>query len=152
MYDKAKTHVRSTGGDSSYFSVEMGLHQGSAHSPFLFALVMDELTRSIQGEVPWCMLFVDNIVLVDESHSGVQDKLEVLSHTLESKGFRLSRTKTQYMEYKFNDASQDSEVDVMLDSQAIPKKRSFKYLGSIIQGNGKLDDDITHRIGAGWIQ
>ncbi|KAG5596494.1 hypothetical protein H5410_037726 [Solanum commersonii] len=29
----------------------MGLHRGSVLSPFLFALVMDELTRSIQEEV-----------------------------------------------------------------------------------------------------
>ena len=52
MYDGAKTRVRTVGGDSDYFPVEMGLHQGSVLSPFLFALVMDELTRSIQEEVP----------------------------------------------------------------------------------------------------
>ncbi|KAF3663991.1 hypothetical protein FXO38_10363 [Capsicum annuum] len=35
-------------------AVEMGLHQGPVLSPFLFALMMDELTQSIQDEVPWC--------------------------------------------------------------------------------------------------
>ena len=55
MYDGAKTRVRTVGGDSEPFPVEMGLHQGSVLSPFLFALVMDELTRSIQEEVPWCI-------------------------------------------------------------------------------------------------
>ena len=43
MYDGAKTRVRTVGGDLEYFPVEMGLHQGSVLSPFLFALVMDEL-------------------------------------------------------------------------------------------------------------
>ena len=40
-------------------------------SPFLFVIVMDELTRAIQDEIPWCILFADNIVLVDETRAGV---------------------------------------------------------------------------------
>ncbi|XP_019264699.1 PREDICTED: uncharacterized protein LOC109242286 [Nicotiana attenuata] len=56
MYDGVKTRVRTMGGDSDHFSVMMELHQGSALSPFLFALVMDVLMRHIQGQVLWCML------------------------------------------------------------------------------------------------
>ncbi|XP_016467058.2 secreted RxLR effector protein 78-like [Nicotiana tabacum] len=43
MYDDAKSHVRTVGGDSEHFPVVMGLHQRSALSPFLFALGMDVL-------------------------------------------------------------------------------------------------------------
>ena len=43
------------------------------------------------------MLFADDVVLVDESKAGVNRKLELWRRTLESKGFRLSRTKTEYM-------------------------------------------------------
>ncbi|XP_070054286.1 secreted RxLR effector protein 78-like [Nicotiana tomentosiformis] len=67
MYDGSKTRVRIVVDDSQHFSVVMGLHQGYAHSPFLFALAMDALTHHIQGEVSWCMLFVDDIVLIDET-------------------------------------------------------------------------------------
>ena len=42
------------------------------------------------------MLFADDVVLVDESRAGVNRKLELWRRTLESKGFRHSRTKTKY--------------------------------------------------------
>jgi hypothetical protein len=77
--------------------VETGLHQGSALNPYLFALVMDEVTRDIQGDIPWCMLFADDVVLVNESRTGVDQKLELWRRTLEVKCFRLSRSKIEYM-------------------------------------------------------
>jgi hypothetical protein len=58
MYKDVVTCVRTCGGDTSDFPMKIGLHQGSALSPYLFALVMDEVTRDIQGSIPWCMLFV----------------------------------------------------------------------------------------------
>jgi hypothetical protein len=39
--------------------------------------MMDEVTRDIQGGIPWCMLFADDVVLVDESWIGVDQKLEL---------------------------------------------------------------------------
>ncbi|KAM3305906.1 hypothetical protein P3S67_012775 [Capsicum chacoense] len=152
MYDGGKTRVRTAGGDSEYFSVEEGLHQGSTFSPFLFALVIDVLTRSIQGKVPWCMLFAEDVVLIDETRAGVNEKLEVWRQTLESKGFRLSRSKTKYMECKFSEVRQEDDVVVRLDSQEIRKRDSFRYLGSMIQGNDEIDKDVSNRIGAGWMK
>ncbi|WMV29422.1 hypothetical protein MTR67_022807 [Solanum verrucosum] len=83
MYDGAKTRVRTVGGDSEHFP----------------------------ERVPWCMLFVDDIVLIDEMRDRVNARLEI-----------------------------------------IPKKESFKYLGSVIQGSGDIDDDVTHRIGVAWMK
>ena len=44
---------------------------------------MDELSRAIQDEIPWCMLFVDDMVLVDEMRAGVNAKLVLWRQTLE---------------------------------------------------------------------
>ena len=77
MYDGVEANVRTCGGITSDFSITIGLHQKSALSPFLFAIVMDELTRAIQNEIPWCMLFADDIVLVDEMRAGINAKLEL---------------------------------------------------------------------------
>ena len=40
---------------------------------------MDEITRDIQGDVPWCMLFADDVVLVDENRTGVNQKTGVMA-------------------------------------------------------------------------
>ena len=69
MYNNVVTSVRTSDGDTDDFPIRIGLHQGSALSPFLFALVMDEFTRDIQGDIPWCMLFTDDVVIVDESRT-----------------------------------------------------------------------------------
>jgi len=42
---------------------------------------MDKLTRAIQDEIPWCMLFPDDIVLINETRAGVNAKLELWRHS-----------------------------------------------------------------------
>ena len=43
---------------------------------------MDELIRAIHDEIPWCMLFTNDIVLIDETKAGVNAKLELWRQTL----------------------------------------------------------------------
>ena len=93
-------------------------------SSYLFALVLDEVTRDIQGEILWCMLFADDVVLVDESRVGVNRKLELWRRTLESKRFRLSRTKTEYMMFDFS-ATRHEGGDVSLDGQVVVRRILF---------------------------
>ena len=47
MYDGARTVMRNSAGLTEEFEVGVGLHQGSALSSFLFAIVMDKLTEEI---------------------------------------------------------------------------------------------------------
>ena len=134
-----------------YFPIRIGLHQGSALSHYLFALVMDEVTRDIQGNIPWCMLFANDVVLVDESRTGVNQKLELWRETLESKGFRLSRTKTEYMRCDFGTTTREEE-DVSLKGQVVHRKDTFRYLWSVLQRDRDIDEDVSHRIKAGWMK
>jgi hypothetical protein len=48
MYDNVVTSVRISDEDINSFLINIGLHQKSTLSPYLFALVMDEVTRDIQ--------------------------------------------------------------------------------------------------------
>ena len=44
------------------------------------------------------------------------------------------------------------EGDVSLEGQVVPKKDTFRYLGSMLHRDGEIDVDISHRIKAGWIK
>jgi hypothetical protein len=77
MYNNVVTSAQTSDGYTNDFPINIGLHQGSALSPYLFSLVIDEVTRDIQGGIPWCMLFADDVVLVDESRTRVDQKLEL---------------------------------------------------------------------------
>jgi hypothetical protein len=51
MYDNVVTSVRTSNIDTNDFPINIGLHQGSTLSPYLIALVMDEVTIDIQGGI-----------------------------------------------------------------------------------------------------
>jgi hypothetical protein len=70
---------------------------------------------------------------------------------LEAKDFRLSRSKTEYMKSDFSATTQE-EGDVRLNGQVVPKKDTFRYLGSRFQKNGDIDEDVSHRIKVGWLK
>jgi hypothetical protein len=70
MHDNVVTSVQTSDGDTNDFPINIWLYQGSALSPYLFALMMDEVTRDIQGGIPCCMLFVDDVILMDGSRTG----------------------------------------------------------------------------------
>lgn len=44
------------------------------------------------------MLFINSIVLIDETRYRVNDRLKVWQQTLEAKGFKLSKTIIEYLE------------------------------------------------------
>ncbi|XP_075076581.1 uncharacterized protein LOC107791773 [Nicotiana tabacum] len=142
------------GGDSKHFLLAMGLHQGSALSPILFALVMDALTHHIQGEVAWYILFVDDIVLIDEMRGGVNETLEVWRHALKSKGFKLRKTKTEYLKCKFSAYWRELGMNVRLGSQVIPKRVKIDVsdigYGSISKQEKEIKEHIVAFASKRW--
>ena len=51
----------------------------------------------------------------------------------------------------FGGAAQE-EGDVSLEGQVVPKKDTFWYLGSMLQRDGDIYADVSHRIKVGWIK
>ncbi|KAI5752981.1 hypothetical protein M8J77_022414 [Diaphorina citri] len=75
MYQMASTRIRSTAGLTETIPVQVGLHQGSELSLYLFDVIMDVLTDDVRKETPWCMLFADD-VLCGESVTEIERDLK----------------------------------------------------------------------------
>ncbi|XP_076889589.1 uncharacterized protein LOC143540366 [Bidens hawaiensis] len=137
-------------GDTASFPVEIGLHQSSTLSSFLFVVViLDELSKSIQEIIPWCMIFADDIVLVAESKQDLNRRLEEWRVALERKGLRISRSKTEYLYYDFSGVNGNEEIQITIEGQAILQTTKFKYLESFVQSDGAIDSDVNNRVQIG---
>ncbi|KAK3513397.1 hypothetical protein QTP70_014223 [Hemibagrus guttatus] len=146
MYERSRTVVRCAVGQTEEFKVEVGLHQGSALSPFLFAMVMDQLSEEVRQESPWTMMFADDIVICSESREQVEENLERWRFALERRGMKISRSKTEYMCVNEREGS----GTVRLQGEEVKKVQEFKYLGSTVQSNGECRKEVKKRVQAGW--
>jgi hypothetical protein len=55
------------------------------------------------------------------------------------------------MRCQFSEENLD-DGDVSLDGRVVPINDTFRYLGSILQNEGEVDEDVSHRIRAGWVK
>ena len=146
MYEESETVVRCAIVTTESFKVKVRLHQGSALSPFLFAMVMDSLTDELRREPPWTMLFADDIVICKETSEEVEQRLECWRYSLERRGIKVSRSKTEYL--CINKGNDDKTVK--MEDTKVPRVKEFKYLGSIGQESGSCEREAKKRVQAGW--
>ena len=96
MYEGSKTMVRCAVGTTEIFKVKVGLHQESALSPFLFAVIVDRLTDEVRREPPWTMLLADDIVICKETRKEVKRRLKCSRYALERRGMKVSKLKWSF--------------------------------------------------------
>ena len=148
MYDGSTPAERCAVGVTEGFEVKVGLHQGSALSPCLFAMVMDMMTDDIREEAPWTMMFADDIVICSESKEQVEEKLERWEYALERRGMEVNRRKTEYM--CVNERQNTGCGTVNMQGGEVTKVDDFKYLDSTVQSNGECGREVKKRVQAGW--
>ena len=57
--------------------VELGFLSEKPYPNSMVRRIQDELTKHIRNDIFWCMLFADDIVLIEETKYKVNAKLEV---------------------------------------------------------------------------
>nr|KAG5692449.1 hypothetical protein BaRGS_010159 [Batillaria attramentaria] len=86
--------------------------------------------------------FADDLALLSHSHSQMQDKTTCLEATSAGTGLKINRRKTELM--KINTTA---NTPVTVGGEPIREVESFVYLGSVVDGQGGTDRDVTARIG-----
>jgi len=69
---------------------------------------------------------------------------------LEPKGSKFSRPKTEYLKCRFSSGEGGIEEVITIRGVAFPRVEKFIYMGSIIQEEGDIDEDINQQIKVGW--
>ena len=138
MYEGSETVVRCAVGTTESFKVKVGLHQGLALSPFLFAVIMDRLMDEVRREPPW--------TICEETREEVERRLESWKYALERRGMKVSRSKTKYL--CINGENDDERIK--MEDTKVPRVKEFKYLGSTVQKNGVCEREVKRRVQAGW--
>ena len=147
MYDGATTTVRSAAGLTEEFKLGVGLHQGSALSSFLFAIIIDRLTEDIRKDTPRDMLFADDIVLFRQNYRELEEDLEIWKNALERRGLKVSRSKTEYLRV----GAVDDGEELKLQGEKVKRAKNFKYLGSTVSNDGRCKEKVRRRIQSGWM-
>ena len=145
MYEGSVTVVCAVGTTES-FKVKAGLHQGSALSPFLFAVIMDRLMDEVKREPSWKMLFADDRVICKETRKEVEQRLEFWRYALERGRIKVSRSKTKYLCINGRNDNQTVKVE----NTKVPRVKEFKYLGSTVQESGGCEREVKKRVQARW--
>jgi hypothetical protein len=55
------------------------------------------------------------------------------------------------MRCQFSGENSD-DGDVSLDGRVVPMNDTFRYLRSMLQSDGEIDEDVSHKIRAEWVK
>ena len=93
LYVNTNSRVKTFTGTSKKFEIKVGVHQGSASSPLLFILVMEETTRECRKGASWEMLYADDLVLTAESKDKVKSMFMKWRGAMELRGLKINMKK-----------------------------------------------------------
>ena len=102
LYNGARTKVKVGTHFSEEFEVNVGVHQRSVLSPLLLAIVVDVATNEIKEGMLQEILYADDIVLIAESMTELQEKLNGWKSAHEIKGLKVNLVKTEVMVSKIS--------------------------------------------------
>ena len=142
--------VQTRGGRTNWFEMKNGLRQGSVLSPLLFIIVMDELIKVVEpiGQRADTRTFVyaDDVMVWGENEREVQEKIDKWSQITEEFGLRISKEKSESLIMERKPIPSHQRIKIMLRGEDLEVKEQFKYLGSLLSSDAKIDDEIRKRV------
>ena len=105
LYMHSEVCVRVNSATTKPFRVSVGLRQDCSLSPILFRIYVDRIVKksdscggvNIGDCTVHCLLFADDLVLLDSTQNGLQQALDRSSDACSVAGMKISTTKTETM-------------------------------------------------------
>ena len=146
-YTNSSTVVRTAEGPTDAFDIQVGLHQGSALSPFLFIVVLDTVTRECRAGLPWELLYADDLAIIAETEEELQRKWLGWQTSMASQGLKVNTGKTEVLV-----SSRERKQVNIVDSRGASLKQvqAFKYLGLVLNERGGSEAAVKARVTAAW--
>ena len=134
LYICSQAAVRTTKGETDLFGVKCGWRQGCVLSPSLFIICMDNIMKRANQEEDSIeeLMFADDLVLIAEDQSILQEMVSNLDQQCKNYGMRISRDKTEVMVT----SREPIQCDIELDGETLKQVEQFRYLGSIFVREG----------------
>ena len=147
MYCGSVSCVKVGGERTDWFRQMSGLKQGSALSPLLFIVVMDEVMTRIAGKIGEdkmkAMVFADDLMVWGNKEEEIQEQLKAWEETVGEYGWKFNISKCEIL---LTTRKKDRPMSgITLGGGQLKKVESLKYLGSIVEENGRNDKEITER-------
>ena len=146
---------------SSLFDTKVGVRQGGAISPKLFAIYLEELITLVEdchvglkfgSQKIYVVAYADDVLLISTTKLGLQKQLNILQEYGAKNEIKYNPQKTVYMVFnqKIQRNAAEAREDIWqsnltLDGSKIEKVSSMRYLGAEISEDDKVNNHIDKR-------
>ena len=132
--------------------ITSGVRQGCIISPFMFLMCIDWIMRRVTEEprgIHWTFTtyledidFADDISLLSHTKQQMQEKTTKLKEEGEKIGLKINKQKTKIM--RMNNRNNNN---ISIDGDFLEEVDTFCYLGSVVNINGEVKEEVNIRIG-----
>lgn len=156
IYQRSKNVIRGRDFTSKEFITYKGVRQGSILSPLLFIIVMDEVAKTVKKRTSGVLIgyrrmrpviirelmYADDLVICAGNKDALMSNVEEWRKELGRYNMVINVRKSEVMTIGI----EDEETERIWERVELEKVQCIKYLGAMIEGNGKMDAEINNRI------
>ena len=145
MYTNDKACIKIGNKMTETFSINQGVRQGCIISPLLFNIFLADLPAKLdhsrnelnpQSNIPSCILWADDIIIMSESEAGLNKMLKIIDGYCSENELKVNTDKTKCM--IFNKTGRLIRKRFFLGNVELETVREYKYLGFLITPSGEI--------------
>ena len=134
------------------FRIVYGVKQGDPLSATLFSIVIDNIIKqldlkgNISTRLKQCSVYADDILVTTRMMHVLEDTFQKQKEISQEVGLTINEHKMKYLRCTKKQHKMDG-IDIT--QIHLEQVKSFKYLGSIVNGNNLTEEEIKERISLG---